>query len=272
MKLTLNPFTSIVVSAGLLLIFIPITQARATTQAPTTSQAIAPSSTNNNSLEIDNLIDLLSQIVDFFATIPGVVGETLSDTLGDLGIPDLISVLDDLEDNPTSDDEGATMSEVLESRQGGSGNGSFAIRSDLANQAVRENAIGLINAASLSENAQQDMVQRAQIAEQATNQNTQLGQESQNLDVTQQILQNVSMQSALNGQLNQQLLQESQQARIDRAISNSLSAQIAKEMSAVNIADRRQEIGTKNMSVQQTGLISLPGGYYLGRDSSTTTP
>lgn len=259
MKLTLKPLK--IASVGTAVMFItlaPLPQAAATTQS-STSKSPTP-------LKIEDVFDRVSSpfsgIADFFTNISGAVSAALSDAIGDFGVPDLASVLEQLENTPTSSDEGAKLSETLENRQ--SGNGSFAIRSDLANQASRRTALAVMNAATLGKDAQQLMVQQAQIAQRAIEENARLAEESQNLDVTQQIMQNLSRQSALEARVNQQLLQEALQARVDRSISNTLSAQIAEEVSAANLADRRQEIGSANMSIQHTGLISLPGGYYLG--------
>ncbi|WP_414553069.1 hypothetical protein [Anabaena sp. CCY 0017] len=93
-----------------------------------------------------------------------------------------------------------------------------------------------------------------------------MGEESQNLDVTQQILQNLSQQTALNSRVKERMLQESQQARIDRALINTITAQTAKELSAINTADRRKSIAAGNAATQQMGLLIMPGGMTLGAD------
>lgn len=107
--------------------------------------------------------------------------------------------------------------------------------------------------------------------QQATRQDTQtiinLGEESQSLDVTQQILQNLSQQTALNGQINERIFQEAQQARIDRALNNTLITQTAKELAAINTADRRKSIAAGNAMSQQAGLLMMPGGVTLGNDN-----
>jgi hypothetical protein len=262
MKPTLKPLKSAVVGTAVIFIMlVPLLQ-----QAGATTQSTSNSSTSHTIEDVfEQVSSTFSGIADFFTNISGTVSAALSDALGDFGVPDLASVLEQLENTPTSSDEGAKLSEALENRQ--SGNGSFAIRSDLANQATRRTAVAVMNAATLGKDAQQLMVQQAQVAQQAIEENARLAEESQNLDVTQQIMQNLSQQSALEARVNRQLLQEAQQARVDRSISNTLSAQIAEEVSAANIADRRQEIGSANMSIQHTGLISLPGGYYLGAEN-----
>lgn len=275
MKLTLKPLVFMMAGAAVMFITLAsLPQARTTAQSaqPSTSQSsTSSSSTSSTSSTSSSITDIFSQISsiidgidDFVANISGVVSDTLSSALGDFGVPDLATVLDQLKTTSTSSDEGAMLSEALENRQSENGNGSFAIRSDLANQASRKTAIAVMNSATLGQEAQERMVQQAQIAQQAVEENAQLAEESQTLDVTQHIMQNLSQQSALSARVNQQILQEAQQARLDRSISNTLSAQIAEEVSAANIADRRQKIGTVNKAVQQTGLFSLPGGYYLG--------
>jgi hypothetical protein len=107
---------------------------------------------------------------------------------------------------------------------------------------------------------------------QDTEQNVQLGEESQSLDVTQQILQNLSQQTALSAQVQMRNLQEAQQARTDRAINNVLLSQAAKEISALNTGERRGSTASGNQASYQAGMLMLPGGGYLGKpnDSSTT--
>ncbi|MHC5720502.1 MAG: hypothetical protein ACYTX0_52895, partial [Nostoc sp.] len=90
--------------------------------------------------------------------------------------------------------------------------------------------------------------------------------ESQSLDVTQQILQNLSQQTALTSRVNERMLIEAQQARIDRGLSNTLTAQTAKELSAINTADRRKSVAAGNAATQQAGLLIMPGGITLGSD------
>ncbi|MEG4576387.1 hypothetical protein QUA56_27490, partial [Microcoleus sp. N3A4] len=147
------------------------------------------------------------------------------------------------------------------------------IMSDLDAQAQRSAAIGIADGATLSKEAQTNSFQVLEATRQDTEQNIQLGEESQSLDVTQQILQNLSQQTALSAQVQMRNLQEAQQARTDRAINNVLLSQAAKEISALNTGERRGSTASGNQASYQAGMLMLPGGGYLGKPSgSSTTP
>jgi hypothetical protein len=271
--------------------YVPEVKAQALTQDPVTAgaavdrQPISPddaigdvTSTFNTGRQAinqgDDIIDqfrsLLGRVRGFFVDLPGRLGNIINSALGQYGVPDLETVTTEVEETATSQEEGAALSEVLENRQ--PGQGSYAIRTDLAKQASRETALEITSAATLSQTAQQDMAQRAQATQEETAQNVQLGEESQSLDVTQQIMQNLSQQTALNSRVNERVLQEAQQARVDRAIANAIHAQQARELSVITTTDRRQQIAAGNAANQQTGLLSLPGGYFLGSEETAELP
>jgi hypothetical protein len=217
---------------------------------------------------IDEIKSLIGSVTDFASDLPGKLGESVNGALGAFGVPDLESVLADLTGSSTADDESAQVAEALEGNmtgKGTDGKGSFAIREDQANRAAREAAVETASAATLSEKAQERMVQNAQTAAQTVQENESLAEDSQGSDVTQHIMQNLSHQTALSAKVNQQLLQESQQARVDRAIGIQLDAQMAKELAGANIADRREAMAASSTVIQYSGMVMMPGGFYLGK-------
>ncbi|MBW4475147.1 MAG: hypothetical protein KME45_32920 [Stenomitos rutilans HA7619-LM2] len=259
----------------------PIAAGAAVNQPPLPNQPSLPTATgqgNTTVLSVPNQINQVSSqlgnqvssifggIQSFVTNLPRTFESVLNGALGAFGIPDLKQTTDQAGSTPTSSNESAALSEQLENQQGGQG--SYAIRHDIAGKASRDTALGIAYAATLSQSAQQALAQRAQQTAQQTQANTQLGQESQSLDVTQQILQNLSLQTALNGQVNQEVLKEAQQGRVDRAIANTLSAQQARDLSMITTTDRRRGIAAGNAATQQTGLMTLPGGFYLGSETS----
>ena len=143
--------------------------------------------------------------------------------------------------------------------------------SELDRQAQRNTAIGIADGSTLSEEAQAQSRSVLQTTEQDTTQNVQLAEESQSLDVSQHILQNLSQQTELNAQVNARVLQEAQQARTDRAINNVLLSQAAQEISAINTSDRRGSITSGNQASSQAGMLMLPGGGYLGHTTHDST-
>jgi hypothetical protein len=60
---------------------------------------------------------------------------------------------------------------------------------------------------------------------------------------------------------------QNQQAQIDRALANVLSAQQAKELSELNITHRQESAAASTASATQAGLMQMPGGITLGRDN-----
>jgi len=216
--------------------FIPSTQESAVRYpAPTAGSFLAP------------IEDVFKQVNDFIGDIQGFVqnelfgslNELLSSSLGAIQIPDLSQVSSQIIKAPTSQTEGTKLSDLLETKSSKlDGKGSYTIMSDLDAQAQRSAAIGIADGATLSKEAQNNSFQVLEATRQDTEQNVQLGEESQSLDVTQQILQNLSQQTALGAQVQMRNLQEAQQARTDRAINNVLLSQAAKEISAINTGEQ----------------------------------
>lgn len=216
--------------------------------------------------------DTASQINDFVGDVKNFtqndlfnpLGNLLNSALGAIQIPDLNKVLAGIMNGSANNDPGAVLSETLENKT--NGQSSYGIREDLGKYATRTVATEIANQATLSQTAQSQMAQIKQATQQDTQENVSLGEESQSLDVTQHILQNLSQQTALNSRVNERMLIEAQQARIDRALSNTLTAQTAKELSAINTADRRKSVAAGNAATQQAGLLIMPGGITLGSD------
>lgn len=150
---------------------------------------------------------------------------------------------------------------------------SYGIVEDDLKQQTVDNAEQIANEATLSEEAREQLSSTAAAVEADLNtirqlyeQSEQLGQESQNLDVSQQILQNISQQLALaaeqtslSAQQQGTLVQQNQQAQVDRALNNLVTAQQAQELSEQNTARRREQASTAAFSTAQLGLIRPAG-------------
>ncbi|MDB9322350.1 hypothetical protein [Nodularia spumigena] len=231
--------------------------------------AAVQNQTTGNSIFTSNTA---AQINDFVGDVKNFVqndlfnplGNLLNSALGAFQIPDLNQILAGIMNGAVNNDPGAVLSETLENKT--NGQSSYGIREDFGKFATRTVATGVANQATLSQTAQNQMAEIKQATRQDTQAIVSLGEESQNLDVTQQILQNLSQQTALNSRVNERMLEESQQARIDRALINTITAQTAKELSAINTADRRKSIAAGNAATQQMGLLIMPGGMTLGAD------
>ncbi|MGA9378530.1 MAG: hypothetical protein WBV73_07140 [Phormidium sp.] len=203
----------------------------------------------------------IHQISGAFSKITTQLDQMLQSFVGSLKIPDLPEVIAKIMSGNFADNQSTKLSATLEKKP----QGSYSIQSDLANQAQQQTAISTAANTTLSKAAQDRQTQMAQMVDQNVTQNIQLGEESQNQDVTQHIMRNISQQTALAAQNQGALVLQNQQAQIDRALANTLSAQQAKELSELNVTQRRQDAAAGTASSTQAGLFQMPGGITLGK-------
>ncbi|MBD2772531.1 hypothetical protein [Iningainema tapete] len=254
------------------------TQAGQSTNTPTStqiaqmvSQTAYQTTGNSYFTPIENVIqsvnDFIGDVTGFVQNdVFGSLNNLLSSTLGAVKVPILNQVSDNIMKSSTANNKGTKLSETLENKIGGEG--SYAIKDDFNKQAERAVAIGVANGATLSTQAQERSAQQLLAAQTATYKSKQLSEDSKNQDVTQRIMQNISQQTALNTQTNEMLIKEAQQARTDRAVSNVLTAQAAKEIAAINTSSRRADAASGNAASQQAGMLMLPGGGTIGADEA----
>ena len=225
-------------------------------------------STDDNAIydQIDEeLNSTVNNVIDnIFDNLPGGLQEFLGgleDTVEDFvssKIPDIGKIIDIIFNREVS--EGKTdlpsrqQSETLEGNPNG-----YAISEAETDAVVREVLVETVSSTTLNESAQTNLKQTAVQVQKSVGESVDLGQDSQNRDVTQQILQNLSQQEAISATRQGIIVQQNQQAQVDRAISNMLNAQQAEELAGINAAKRREDIGTANLTVRQWGLIRLPG-------------
>ena len=214
--------------------------------------------------------NLLNKVENFSSEIES----TLSSFLGELKVPDLKEAVKSIMDGNTSESEGTKLSAVLEKRP----QDSYSLKENTAELAERESAVSEANKATLSKEAQQKQAQMKEIVQQnveQTNRESQnsmeLGADSEGQDVTQNIMRNISQQSAiaakqaaLSAENQSALVMQGQQAQIDRSFANILNAQQAEELNEINTAQRRQDAAAATASSTQAGLFQMPGGITLG--------
>ncbi len=199
-----------------------------------------------------NLFDFLSQILNSFVNY--------------LDIPDLGSIFGDIigsSENPHQ--QGGELAGTLENRPPDS----YSILEDVADKTEQDLAIQIANDTTLSQEAQTNSINLAQAVEANVAENVQLGEESQNLDVSQQILQNLSQQTALNAQTQGIIIQQNQHSQLNQALTNLLNAQQAEELSESNTAQRREKEAAGKASIAQAGLLFLPGGITLNSGNNS---
>lgn len=217
---------------------------------------------------IGGIGDFIGGIGDFIGGLPRVASEFLEDLLGGFGVPDLQQV--DIaieEDNRAGGDgsEAGALARALEAPAGGNAEaGRFSVGRDQSHEAQRAAAVGIAQSSTLNEAAQEQMVQQAEQTQQSLAGSQAAAQRSAQSDVSQDILRNLSEQSSLAAELAAQQVAQGQQAQVDRAIGNMLSAQQARSLDQQNIRERRDRISSGNRAIEQIGTMTMPGGFSLG--------
>ncbi|MBV6625473.1 MAG: hypothetical protein KI793_21520 [Rivularia sp. (in: Bacteria)] len=211
----------------------------------------------NSSNEIQGFIDDVRSFVrgDFFGNIKQLV----QNSIGSVDIPDLGEVVSEIMKGSLPED-GITSNKLENNLPN-----SYAIRQDLANQSERVGAVEVSQSKTLSKNAQQQSFETLELSAFEEIESSQMSDDSQNSDTSQQILQNISQQLKNNATIGNLQYREASQARQDRALGLNLTAQVAQELNAANIGDRQSQIATGNRAVSQGSLLMMPGGAVLGR-------
>ena len=211
----------------------------------------------NSSNEIQGFIDDVRSFVrgDFFGNIKQLV----QNSIGSVDIPDLGQVVSEIMKGSLPQD-GVTSNKLENNLPN-----SYAIRQDLANQSERVGAVEVSQSKTLSKNAQQQSFETLELSAFEEIESSQMSDDSQNSDTSQQILQNISQQLKNNATIANLQYQEASQARQDRALGLNLTAQVAQELNAANIGDRQSQIATGNRAVSQGSLLMMPGGSVLGQ-------
>ncbi len=224
------------------------------------SQTATETFNKNSSGEIQSFINDVRYFVrgDFF----GSITQILKNAIGSVEVPDLGQVVSEIMKGSLPQD--GTTANKLENKIPNS----YAIRQDLANQSERLGAIEVAQIKTLSKNAQQKYRETLNKSASSELESNQMSDDSQNSDTSQQILQNISRQLHNNSTIADLQLQEASQARQDRALGLTLTAQVAQELNAVNTRERQSAISTGNKAVSQGSLLIMPGGSVFDVESS----
>jgi hypothetical protein len=216
------------------------------------SQTATATLKKNSSDQIQEFIDDVSSFVrgDFFGSITHLI----KNASGSVEIPDLGQVFSEIMKGSLPED--AVTANKFENNIPNS----YAIRQDIANQSERLGVIEVAQIKTLSKNAQQQSKSTLNKSENSELESSQMSDDSQNSDTSQQILQNISRQLKNNATIGNLQLQEASQARQDRALGLTLTAQAAQELNVVNTRDRQSAIATGNSAISQGSLLVMPGG------------
>lgn len=226
-------------------------------QNQTVTQTERSTFNENSSNEIQGFIDDVRSFVrgDFFGNIKQLV----QNSIGSVDIPDLGEVVSSIMKGSLTSD-GITSNRLENNLPN-----SYAIRQDLANQSERVGAVEVSQSKTLSKNAQQQSFETLELSANSEIESTQMSDDSQNTDTSQQILQNISQQLKNNATIGNLQYREASQARQDRALGLNLTAQVAQELNAANTKERQSAIATGNRAVSQGSLLMMPGGSVLGQ-------
>jgi hypothetical protein len=221
------------------------------------SQTATTTFDKNSSNQIQGFINDVRSFVrgDLF----GSITQLIQNAIGSVEVPDLGQVVSEIMKGSLPQD--GTTANKLENKIPNS----YAIRQDLANQSERVGAIEVAQIKTLSKNAQKESKLTLDTSANSELESSQMSGDSQNSDTSQQILQNISRQLHNNSTIADLQLQEASQARQDRALGLTLTAQVAQELNAVNTRDRQTQISTGNSAVSQGSLLTMPGGAVLGQ-------
>lgn len=190
--------------------------------------------------------------------------ETLIDQVSEfkkLDLEQIVGLIDSIFNPPAQDDE---VSQNIENKP----DGSYDIDQDGHERQTIDSAYEYIEDTAFSEEAKNEQDDIAEATENNVESNQSLGEESQTLDVSQQILQNISAQMSLIGQQNGTLILQNQQNHHNQAWSNTLLAQETSEISQQNTKQRREEAATGSFTALQAGLMR-PAGIPATSDNNT---
>ncbi|MEM6401686.1 MAG: hypothetical protein AAF757_15870 [Cyanobacteria bacterium P01_D01_bin.116] len=244
-----------VVSLNLITINSSLAATLDSEQNQTVTQTERSTFNENSSNEIQGFINDVRSFIrgDLFGNIKQLV----QNSIGSVDIPDLGEVVSEIMKGSLPQD-GVTSNKLENNLPN-----SYAIRQDLANQSERVGAVEVSQSKTLSKDAQQKSFETLELSANSEIESSQMSDDSQNSDTSQQILQNISQQLKNNATIANLQYQEASQARQDRALGLNLTAQVAKELNAANIGDRQSQIATGNRAVSQGSLLMMPGGSVL---------
>lgn len=209
-----------------------------------------------------------SNIANIFGFDNGAINQLLQSTLAGLGIPDLSQLTAAIFQGSGDNMAPSKLAASLENR---TDKPSFSVKADLAQSSERDASRGTAYGSVLSQQAQARGKQNLTAVGNAASTSDSLAQESQGLDVTQQILQNVSLQMGKQAEIEAAQFGEAQQARIDRAQDLLLQSQMAESITGRNVADRRNERTTARSAARGMTWLNLPGGKTLAGDRATSS-
>lgn len=178
--------------------------------------------------------------------------QSFSIEAGAIGLLDPRKVAEAIKAKKTS-----TAEELLGAKTGGTG--SVTIKDDLRTFVQVKEAKEVAQASALSNQAQEKLKKKSNAATEALKQSTELAQDSEGQDVTQNIMRNISSQLGLLQRTNTILGLNAQIQQRDAAIANALLAESVRELNGERVAKNRELASAYSAVITHGAQFTLPG-------------
>ncbi|NJN61293.1 MAG: hypothetical protein HC795_06980 [Coleofasciculaceae cyanobacterium RL_1_1] len=202
--------------------------------------------------DIGQVFDDIDSVFGGGSSGDGDDGSLADGSVGAMGIPDPNVVLANIEDRQTS-----PADELLGTKQGG--DGSPVVKDDTGYTFDIELARETANASALGEDAQDKLQANGEMATTALETSRQLAEDSEGQDVSQNILRNLSAQTAASQQTDTLLALDAQARARDDAIRNRLNANALAQLQRERAAQRQTDASAFSSALTQGGQFFLPG-------------
>ncbi len=229
-------------------------------QLTTVDSAIALPFLSGISIKFD-LPDPIAEIFQDFTRIVGEIETILSELgidvpLGDLGLPDLESAEIEFENNNEID----VIGDIFGSQTGST----FDLKDKLYQQYLNDLSSEFSLNSALSLEGQEKIKEQIESSEEILESSEEIASSS-NLGLLSQriLLRNISQQLSLQQRLDNMMFFESQEDKIARALSLSLSGETLLELSKQSTRAQRETTSIYKTALYDYGLLSIPGQYLL---------
>ena len=178
-------------------------------------------------------------------------GSLMSGAAGALGLPDPKIIEENINQSGTSPTE-----EVLATMTGGEG--SPVIKLDAKEIFDADLAEEVARASALTQAGQEKLAQNVEVANQSLETSQQLAEDSEEQDVSQNIMRNLSVQQAAAQATDTLLAIDAQLRQRDDALRNIVESDSLRQLKRDRVAQRRMDASAYSFAITHGGLIALP--------------
>ena len=178
-------------------------------------------------------------------------GSLMSGAAGALGLPDPKIIEENINQSGTSPTE-----EALATMTGGEG--SPVIKLDAKEIFDADLAEEVARASALTQAGQEKLAQNVEVANQSLETSQQLAEDSEEQDVSQNIMRNLSVQQAAAQATDTLLAIDAQLRQRDDALRNIVESDSLRQLKRDRVAQRRMDASAYSFAITHGGLIALP--------------